>query len=88
METRITIEGIECATCSEEIEAELSSARTVENVFNGLHKKILFIHATKEVTKEKFLNSMKSIPEILNRVITKYECSCHCCADVQVDLSD
>ena len=83
--TMVTIEGIECVICSEKVAEELSSTYTAETVFNGLHKKIIFIHAKKEVTKENFLNSMNNIPEILDRVITKYECSCHCCADVKVN---
>ncbi|SEK57206.1 hypothetical protein SAMN04488700_0849 [Carnobacterium iners] len=87
MKTWITITGIECATCSNEIGAELLVTHTVEDIFNGLHKKILFIHLKKGIAKGVFLNAMNRIPVMLNKVITKYGCTCKCCADVKIDLS-
>ncbi|UJF16732.1 hypothetical protein LZ578_12150 (plasmid) [Jeotgalibaca sp. MA1X17-3] len=87
MKTWITIEGIACAVCSEEVEAELLATHTVEVVFNGLHRKILFIHLKKGITKRIFLNAMSKIPVMLNTVTTKYGCTCQCCADIKIDLS-
>ncbi|WP_034552016.1 hypothetical protein [Carnobacterium funditum] len=87
MRTWITIEGIECTVCSKEVEAELLAAHTVEDVFNGLHKNILFIHMKEGIAKEAFLNSMSRIPKILNQVITQYECTYQCCANIKIDLS-
>lgn len=87
MKTWITIAGIECAACSEAIEAELLATHTVEEVFNGLHKKMLFIHLKTGITKRVFLNAMSRIPVMLNKVKRKYRCTCQCCSDIKIDLS-
>ncbi|MGB3160019.1 MAG: hypothetical protein WBA84_02110 [Carnobacterium sp.] len=87
MKTWVTIAGIECATCSEAIEAEVLATHTVEEVFNGLHKRILFIHLKTGTTKQVFLNAMSEIPVMLNKVKLKYGCTCQCCSDIKIDLS-
>lgn len=86
MNNWITIKGIECVTCSEEVESEISSLHTVGNVFNGMHKKLIFVYPKKSITKDEFLNSMNNISEILNNVINKNYYICYRCADVQVDI--
>lgn len=86
MNNWITIKGIECVTCSEEVESEISTLHTVKSVFNGMHKKLIFVHPKKSITKDEFLNSMNNISEILNDIIDKNYRICYRCTDVQVDV--
>ena len=44
MRPGLIIEGIGCVKCAEAIEEEFMAKSTVEKVFSGIHKKMIFVH--------------------------------------------
>ncbi|WP_227004457.1 hypothetical protein [Jeotgalibaca porci] len=84
MRPGLIIEGIGCVKCAEAIEEKFMAKSTVEKIFSGIHKKMIFVHISKNVTRKSFLSSLMDVPLLLKGIIEAAHC--HCCREIHFDF--
>ena len=84
MKTDLIIEGIGCVKCSDVIEEKVMAKSTVEKIFSGLHKKMIFVHRNRNSSTKKFLSSLAELPHVLREIVEA--ANCQCCKEIQFDF--